>query len=102
MLSISFPASLNKFIFPLQSFNSSLYWFSNNITNLDTFVRRNFEAGLLKYRNKNKEVWFNTKTNKGKLCTIPFGEDSIYIVASYFQSDDGVEALKHLEKLLDS
>lgn len=72
------------------------------VLKLHATVHKFFEAGLLKYRNKNKEVWFNTKTNKGKLCTIPFGEDSIYIVASYFQSDDGVEALKHLEKLLDS
>ena len=72
------------------------------VLKLHATVHKFFDAGLIKYRNKNKEVWFNTKSNKAKLCTIPFGEDPIYIVASYFQSDDGVEALKHLEKLLDS
>ena len=69
---------------------------------LHATVHTFFESGFIKFRNKRKEVWYNTKSNKSKLCTIPFGEDPIYIVASYFQSDDGVDALKHLEKLLDS
>jgi hypothetical protein len=71
------------------------------VLKLQATVHKCFEEGLIKYRNKNKEVWFNTKTNKTRLCTIPFGEDPIYIVSSYFQSDDGIEALKHLEQLLD-
>ena len=71
------------------------------VLKLQATVHKFFEEGLIKYRNKNKEVWFNTKTNKTRLCTIPFGEDPIYIVSSYFQSDDGIEALKHLEQLLD-
>lgn len=72
------------------------------VLKLQATVHKFFEEGLIKYRNKNKEVWFATKTNKTRLCTIPFGEDPIYIVSSYFQSDDGIEALKHLEKILDS
>jgi hypothetical protein len=36
-----------------------------------------------------------------RLCVIPFGEDPIYIVSSYFQSDDGIEALKVLENLME-
>ena len=71
------------------------------VLKLQATVHKFFEEGLIKYRNKNKEVWFNTKTNKTRLCTIPFGEDPIYIVSSYFQSDDGVDDLIHLEKLLD-
>ena len=71
------------------------------VLKLQATVHKLFEEGLIKYRNKNKEVWFNTKTNKTRLCTIPFGQDPIYIVSSYFQSDDGIEALKHLEQLLD-
>jgi hypothetical protein len=71
------------------------------VLKLQATVHKCFEEGLIKYRNKNKEVWFNTKTNKTRLCTIPFGEDPIYIVSSYFQSDDGVDDLIHLEKLLD-
>jgi hypothetical protein len=71
------------------------------VLKLQATVHKCFEEGLIKYRNKNKEVWFNTKTNKTRLCAIPFGEDPIYIVSSYFQSDDGIEALKHIEQLLD-
>jgi len=71
------------------------------VLKLQATVHKCFEEGLIKYRNKNKEVWFNTKANKTRLCTIPFGEDPIYIVSSYFQSDDGIDALKHLEQLLD-
>jgi hypothetical protein len=71
------------------------------VLKLQATVHKFFEEGLIKYRNKNKEVWFNTKTNKTRLCTIPFGEDPIYIVSSYFQSDDGVDDLIYLEKLLD-
>ena len=74
---------------------------SDPILTLQAKVHKFFDEGFLKYRNNNKEVWFNTKTNKTKLCTIPYGEDSIFIVSSFFQSDDGIESLKHLENLLD-
>lgn len=72
------------------------------VLKLQATVHKLFEQGLIKYRNKNKEVWFATKTNKTRLCTIPFGEDPIYIVSSYFQTDDGVEALKVLENLMEN
>ena len=72
------------------------------VLKLHSSVHKFFEEGLIKYRNKQKEVWFNTKTNKTRLCTIPYGEDPIYIISSFFQSDDGIEALTHLEKLLDN
>ena len=72
------------------------------VLKLQATVHKLFEQGLIKYRNKNKEVWFATKTNKTRLCVIPFGEDPIYIVSSYFQTDDGVEALKVLENLMEN
>tara|TARA_R110000803_G_scaffold58775_2_gene117011 strand:+ start:2930 stop:3679 length:750 start_codon:yes stop_codon:yes gene_type:complete len=71
------------------------------VLKLQATVHKFFDQGLLKFRNKQKEVFYNTKTNKTRLCTIPYGEDPIYIVCSFFQSDDGVEDLKHLENLLD-
>lgn len=70
------------------------------VLKLQATVHKLFEQGFIKYRNKNKEVWFATKTNKTRLCVIPFGEDPIHIVSSYFQSDEGVEALKVLENLM--
>jgi len=72
------------------------------VLKLNSTVHKLFEEGLIKYRNKNKEVWYNTSTNKTRICTIPFGEDPLYILSSFFQSDDGIEALKFLENLLEN
>ena len=57
-----------------------------------------FQNNILVYKN-NKDVHFNTASNKKRMLTVPFGESRDYIVASYLQSDDGIEALKMLEKL---
>jgi hypothetical protein len=35
------------------------------------------------------------------MLVVPFGDEGVSTVASYLQTDDGVEALKVLEKLLD-
>ena len=68
---------------------------------LQSNVHLFFDKGLLSFRNKQKEVWYNTSTNKKKMLTVPFGEDPMFIVSSYLQSDDGIETLKMLEKLLE-
>lgn len=60
-----------------------------------------FSNGLLSYKN-NKDVHFNYKGNKKKLLTVPFGEQRDYIVASFLQSDDGLETLKMLENKLEN
>jgi hypothetical protein len=67
---------------------------------LQSTVTLFFDKGLLTFRKGQKEVWFNTTTNKTKLLNIPFGEDAYSIVASFFQSDDGLDSYKILEKLL--
>lgn len=56
-----------------------------------------FESGLLVMKNKNKDVYFNLPQNKKKLLTVPYGEDYIYIVSSFMQSDEGLEVLRLLE-----
>ena len=57
-----------------------------------------FEVNLLTIKNK-KDIYFNTTTNKTKMLSVPFGENRDFIVASWFQSDDGIESLKLLENL---
>ena len=47
-------------------------------------------------KNKNRDVYFNLTKNKTKMLTVPYGEDSKDIVASYFQTDEGVETYKLL------
>ncbi len=63
-------------------------------------VRTFFENKLLILRNSDKEVWFNTSTNKKKMLSVPFGEDPYEMVAHYLQSDDGIDSLKMLEAVL--
>ena len=58
-----------------------------------------FDKKILQLRNNNKEVWFNTPSNKKKMLNVPYGEDPIYIIASFFQTDEGLESLKHLSGL---
>jgi len=60
-------------------------------------VRQFFENKLLQFRNNDKEVWFNTPTNKKKMMSIAFGEDPYEAVSLYLKSDEGIEAMKMLE-----
>ena len=63
-------------------------------------VRLFFENKLLVLRNGDKEVWFNTSTNKKKMLSVPFGEDPYEMVAHFLQSDEGIDSLKMLEATL--
>ena len=63
-------------------------------------VAQFFAQSLLIYKNNNKDVYFNLPKNKSKMLTVPFGEEGVYIVASYMQSDDGIETYKLLKKAL--
>tara|TARA_R110002096_G_scaffold176021_1_gene352022 strand:- start:968 stop:1708 length:741 start_codon:yes stop_codon:yes gene_type:complete len=54
--------------------------------------------GLLTERNKGKELWFNTKSNKKKLMNLPYGEDIIHVLFSFFKTDEGIKVLEYLEK----
>ncbi len=60
-------------------------------------VRLFFENKLLILRNGDKEVWFNTPTNKKKMLSVPFGEDPYEMVAHFLQSDEGIDSLKMLD-----
>jgi len=64
-------------------------------------VQKFFDNGLLSFRKNKKEVWFNTPSNKTRMLTVPYGEEPMYIVSSYLQSDEGIESLKMLETLLE-
>ena len=56
-----------------------------------------FEHDLLRLKNKGRDIYFNLPSNKKKLLTVPFGEEPVYILASYLQSDEGIEVLRLLE-----
>ena len=68
------------------------------IVKLQSQVQKFFNEGIL--MQKGSKVHFNTKSNKKRMLSVPNGEDINLTVASYLQSDDGIEALKLLEKTL--
>ena len=59
-----------------------------------------FSEGILILKNK-KDVYYNIKGNKNKLLTVPYGEDPLFILASFLQSDEGLEVLRILETKID-
>jgi len=61
-----------------------------------------FDKGLLTFRRNKKEIWFSTPSNKTRMLVVPFNEDPLYLATSYLQSDEGIESLKMLEKLIES
>jgi hypothetical protein len=78
-----------------------------NMTNdpmlkLQSKVQLFIDNKLLVFKNNQRDVHFNTTSNKKRMITIPFGEDPLYIIASFLQSDEGIEALKLLEKRLET
>lgn len=76
----------------LESLNDPLLILQNKCSK---FISSN----LLVIKNK-KDIYYNLKNNKKKLLTIPYGEDPLFILASFFQSDEGVEILRLLENRL--
>lgn len=63
-------------------------------------VRLFFENRLLITRNSDKEIWFNTATNKKKMVSVPYGETPFEMAISHLQSDEGLDSLKMLDTLL--
>jgi hypothetical protein len=68
---------------------------------LESNVRKYFDGKVLAFRNGNKEVWFNTPSSKKKMINIPFGSDPYVEVTLYLQTDEGIDALKLLDKSLE-
>ena len=62
-----------------------------------SYAARALSDGYLAFRNNKKEIFYNLKDNKKKLLTVPFGEDPVYLLSSYLQSDEGVDLYKFLE-----
>ena len=67
---------------------------------LNAVIQSFFDKKLLTLRNNKKEIWYNTASNKKKLMNVPYGEDPLFMAASFFESDDGIEMFKHLKSVV--
>lgn len=80
--------------------HSFLNLLNDPMLKLQSNVHVFFEKKLLTFRNGQKEVWFNTSTNKKKMLTVPYGEDPYTTVTLFLKSDEGIDVLKMLENNL--
>ena len=67
---------------------------------MNNIAARAMSDGYLSYRNNKKEIFYNLKDNKKKLLTIPYGDDPLYVLSSYLQSDEGMDLYKFLDNIL--
>ena len=70
----------------------------DTMIDIQSKVQTFFDEGLL-IEKKKGAIHFNTAKNKKRMVVVPNGEDKLFIVASFLQSDEGIEALKMLEKI---
>ena len=65
---------------------------------LEELVIKAFDQNIIAFRKQKREIYYNLKENKKRIITVPFGEDHIHSLISYFKTDDGLEVLELLEK----
>jgi hypothetical protein len=69
---------------------------------INNIAARALSDGYLTLRNNGKDLYFNLKENKKKLVTIPFGDNATSVLASYLQSDEGIELYQFLDDKLSN
>ena len=69
---------------------------------MDAKVKTFIDKSILTFRKNKSEVYFNTPTNKKRMLVIPFGDDPVHSISSYLQSDEGLETLSYLDKILET
>jgi len=64
-------------------------------------VRTFLENGWIGVRGNNKELWYNTPTNKKKMCSIQFESNPFDTAMAFLKSDEGIDGLKMLDLMLE-
>jgi hypothetical protein len=85
------------FIYARNHPSSFLEMLNDPMLQLRNTCAKFFTYDVLKLKNKGRDIYFNLPQNKKKLLTVPYGENHIYILASYLQTDEGIEVLRLLE-----
>jgi len=70
------------------------------ILSLQNLAAKLFVENIVTLKNNKRDIYYNLPSNNKKLMTVPFGEEPTFIVASYFQTDEGIDVMKILENKL--
>jgi hypothetical protein len=65
---------------------------------LQNIAVKALQDGTFILKNKNRDIFFNLQDNKKKLMGVPFGEEPAKLLASWLQSNDGLEIYELLSK----
>lgn len=65
---------------------------------LQNIAVKALQDGTFVLKNKNRDIFFNLQDNKKKLMGVPFGEEPAKLLASWLQSNDGLEVYDLLSK----
>jgi hypothetical protein len=65
---------------------------------LNDIAAKAMQDGTFVLKNKKRDIFFNLPDNKNKLMGIPFGEDPLKLLASWLQSNDGLDTYEILSK----
>jgi hypothetical protein len=65
---------------------------------LNDIAAKALQDGTFVLKNKKRDIFFNLPDNKNKLMGVPFGEDPLKLLASYLQSNDGLDIYETLVK----
>ena len=87
-------------IYSRQNPEEFLQMLDDPMIKLQSLSQKALDENILTLKNKGRDVYFNLKENKKKMITVPFDEKPITAIASYLQTDDGIEVMKMLEKKL--
>ena len=66
---------------------------------LDDNAYQFVNAGLISVR-RNGDLWFSLPDNKKKICSTPYGQDPMDVLAAWLMTDEGIEATKTLSAML--
>jgi hypothetical protein len=59
-----------------------------------------FDIGVIQFRNKDRDVYFNLPNNKKRMIVIPEGEDKYAAVIEYFKTEEGEPVYNKLHREL--
>jgi len=65
---------------------------------LNDIAAKSLQDGTFVLKNKKRDIFFNLPDNKNKLMGIPFGDDPVRLLASFLQSNDGLDIYETLVK----